>query len=102
MPRDDIGHRGSVGALDRNQHHGGIAKNRRVFRQREPVRSDGLIEALKARRPQAIRLDFADHARTRQQRHIPAAGHQHTADEAADAARPRDSDRPVRIHLRSS
>ena len=95
VPRNDIGHRDGIGALDRHQHHGGIADDRRIFRQSELVRSDRLIETLKARRPQAAGLDFADHARTRQQRHTTPAGHQHTADEAADAARPRDSDRPA-------
>ena len=34
MPCDDIGHLGGIGALDRYQHHAGIAKNRRIFRQR--------------------------------------------------------------------
>ena len=74
-------------------------KNGRIFRQCEPIARDGLVEAFKTRRPQAVGLDFGDHARTRQQRNAAAAGRQHAADEAADAARPCDTDRLARNHF---
>ena len=70
-----------------------------IIRQREPVRIDRLIETFKARQPQAVGLDLRDHARARQQGDTAAAGHQHAADEAADAARPRHADRSARIHF---
>ena len=44
-------------------------------------------------------LDFGDDARTRQQRNAAAAGRQHAADEAADAARPCNTDRLARNHF---
>ena len=86
--RDDVRHPGGIGALDRNQHHAGIAKDGGIFGQRELVRFYRAIEAFKARQPQPVGLDFGDHPRPRQQRDIPAGSRQHAADEAADAAGP--------------
>ena len=62
-------------------------------------RAIGLLEAVEARQPQAAGLDLGDHARPRQQRDATAAGRQHAADEAADAARPCDPDRSIRNHF---
>jgi hypothetical protein len=47
-------------------------------------------------------LDFGDDAWTRQQRNAAAAGRQHAADEAADAARPCNADRLARNHFSPS
>ena len=99
VPGDDVGHGGGIRALDRDQHDAGILKNGRIFRQCEPIARDGLVKAFKTRRPQPMGLDFGDHARTRQQRNAAAAGRQHAADEAADAARPGNTDRLARNHL---
>jgi hypothetical protein len=32
VSRDDIGHLGGIGALDRDQHHAAVVKNGRIFR----------------------------------------------------------------------
>ena len=96
VPGDDVGHGSGIRALDRDQHDAGILKNGRIFRQCEPIARDGLVETFKTRRPQAAGFDFGDHARTRQQRNAAAAGRQHAADEAADAARPCNTDRLAR------
>ena len=61
---------------------------------------DGLIEAFETRQPQAVGLDFRDHARPRQQRDAAAAGRQHAADEAADAAGACHTDRSGREFIR--
>ncbi len=71
----------------------------RIFRQCELIARDGLVETFKTGRPQAACFDFSDHARTRQQRNAAAAGRQHAADEAADAARPSNTDRLARNHF---
>ena len=98
VPGDDIGHGRGIRALDRDQHDPGVLKNGRIFRQCEPIARDGLVKTFKTRRPQAVSLDFSDHARTRQQCNAAASGRQHAADEAADAARPRNTDRLARNH----
>ena len=48
VPRDDIGHLGGIGALDRHQHHAGIAEDRRIFRQRELVRTRSFDRSLQS------------------------------------------------------
>ena len=70
---DDVGDPGGIGALDRDKHHAGIAKNRRIFRQRQLVRRNPAVEALEARQPQPVAFDLGDHARPRQQRDLTAA-----------------------------
>jgi hypothetical protein len=99
---DDLGHSGRVGALHRHQHDGGIGKDGWIFRQYEPVGREMPVNAVKARQPQAVRPDLANDARPCQQRHAAAPGRQHSADEAADTARPRDTDRPFRVHSTAS
>ena len=99
VPGDDVGHGGGIRALDRDQHDAGVLEKVRIFRQCEPIARDGLVKTFKTRRPQAVGFDFSDHARTRQQRNAAAAGRQHAADEAADAARPCNTDRLARNHL---
>ena len=96
---DDVGHGRGIRALDRDQHDAGVRKNSRIFRQYEPIARDGLVKTFKTRRPQAVGLDFCDHARTRQQRNPAAASRQHAAHEAADAARPCNTDRLARNHF---
>jgi hypothetical protein len=95
---DDVGHACGIRALDRDQHDAGVLKNRRIFRQSELIARDGLVKTFKTRQPQATGFDLRDHARTPQQRNAAAAGHQRAADEAADAARPGDTDRLARNH----
>ncbi len=99
VPGDDIGHGSGIRALDRDQHNAGIPENRRSFRQCKPIARNGLVKAFETRRPQPMGLDFGDDARTRQQRNAVAAGRQHAADEAADAARPCNTDRLARNHF---
>jgi hypothetical protein len=99
VPGDDIGHGSGIRALDRDQHDAGVLKKVRIFRQCEPIARDGLVKTFKTRRPQAVGFDFSDDARTRQQRNAAAAGRQHAADEAADAARPCNTDRLARNHF---
>ena len=66
MLRDDVGNLGGIGAFDRHQHHADIAKYLGIFRQRQAVSGDGLLETLEAGQPQAVLVDFLDHARPRQ------------------------------------
>jgi hypothetical protein len=99
MLRDDVGDFSGIGALDRDQHHAGVAEDRGIFRQRQPVRGDPLIKTLKTRQPQPVGFDLLDHARARQQRDPAARGRIHAADKAADAAGPRYADRSVCVHL---
>jgi hypothetical protein len=63
------------------------------------VACDGPVKTFETRRPQAVGFDFGDDARPRQQRDAAAAGRQHAADEAADAARPCNTDRLARNHF---
>ena len=93
-----LGGEGEAGGAKTDEHDAGVLKNGRIFRQCELTARDGLVKTFKARRPQAACLDFSDHARTRQQRNAAAAGRQHAANEAADAARPSNTNRLVRNH----
>jgi len=99
VPGDDIGHACGIRALDRDQYDAGVRKNGRIFRQCEPIARDGLVKTFETRQPQAACFDFGDQARTPQQRNAAAAGRQHAADEAADAARPCNTDRLARNHF---
>ena len=55
---DDAGDLGGIGALDRHQHHGGIVKHRRIFRQRQLVRRNPAVEALETGQPQPVAFDL--------------------------------------------
>jgi hypothetical protein len=95
---DDVGDLCSIGALDRHQHHAGIVKNRRIFRQRQLVRGNPSVEALEACQPQPVAFDLGNHARPRQQGDLATSRRQHAADNAADAAGPGDADRSLYRH----
>ena len=96
---DDVGDPCGIGALDRDQHHAGIAEDRGIIGQRQLVRGNPPLKTLKTRQPQPVGCDLFDHARACQQRDAAARGSIHAADKAADAAGPGHADRFVRDHF---